>query len=65
MNVKVEGYEGIAFYDPYVCEEHGEDCRIVVMVGDDHAWHVEVDDITELEEDEFCGECGQVGCGWG
>lgn len=33
-----------------------------VMVGDDQAHLVEVDDLTKIDEDEFCHECGQLGC---
>ena len=67
MNVRIKGYEGIAFYNPLVCpdEDHSEDCRVVVMVGDDHRHHVDAADISPLGEDEFCGGCGQIGCGHG
>jgi len=33
-----------------------------VMVGDDHVWKVDVDDLVLLDEDDYCHECGQVGC---
>lgn len=37
---------------------------VVVMVGDDHRWIVDEDDILDLvEEDDVCA-CGQDGCGW-
>lgn len=35
----------------------------MVMVGDDHIHIVDPDDIEELPEDEFCRDCGQIGCG--
>lgn len=35
-----------------------------VMVGDDQVHLVEIDDLTAIEDDEYCSECGQVGCGW-
>jgi hypothetical protein len=66
-NVKIKSFEGIAFYSPDECpdESHHEGCVVVVMVGDDHKWHVDASDVKGLEEDEFCGSCGQIGCGWG
>lgn len=33
-----------------------------VMVGDDRVHEVEVADLTELGEFDYCAECGQVGC---
>lgn len=38
---------------------------VMCMVGDDHKWYFDVTDIHLLPEDEFCGGCGQIGCGWG
>lgn len=37
---------------------------IVVMVGDDMRHSVEPEDLTPIDDDEFCGSCGQLGCGW-
>lgn len=37
----------------------------VVMIGDDRRHPVEVDELVKIDDDEFCSECGQVGCGWG
>lgn len=47
--------------------EQDESCGrvIVVMVGDDRRHEVDVDDLTPLAEDAYCGCCGQVGCAWG
>lgn len=36
---------------------------IAVMVGDDRDHVIPVEDLTLLNEDEFCHGCGQVGCG--
>lgn len=36
---------------------------VVVMIGDDHRWIVDPDDVTPLEREAYCGECGQIGCG--
>ena len=35
---------------------------VVVMVGDNHRYSCDPEDVTELERAEFCGECGQIGC---
>ena len=35
---------------------------LVVMVGDDHKYEVDVSDLTEIDEEEYCPECGQIGC---
>jgi len=36
---------------------------IAVMVGDDRKFTFEVDELTMLDEDDFCHGCGQIGCG--
>jgi hypothetical protein len=46
-------------------EEADPDWVRVRMVGDDVIHVVEADSITELDEDAFCIECGQIGCGHG
>jgi hypothetical protein len=33
-----------------------------VMVGDDREHIVDVDDLTEISEEDYCPGCGQVGC---
>lgn len=35
---------------------------VVVMVGDDHRYVVDEDQLTPLEREAYCGSCGQVGC---
>ena len=37
----------------------------IVMVGDDHIHYVDPTDLELLDRDEFCGGCGQIGCGHG
>ena len=34
----------------------------VCMIGDDRIFYVESNAVTPLQREEFCGECGQVGC---
>jgi hypothetical protein len=35
---------------------------VAVMVGDDRRWVIDKDDLTLISEDDYCHECGQVGC---
>lgn len=38
--------------------------RIIVrMIGDDHRYAVDPDDIAPIAREEYCSECGQIGCG--
>jgi hypothetical protein len=63
-HIRSATHDGVAFW--YLCPCENEDhhgCHIAIMVGDDHEWHLDVADITLLDRDEFCGECGQIGCG--
>ena len=71
---RVEGYGGIAFYLRGYVKERDEDYEWsgietenrdlveAVMVGDDRVHIVDVSDLTELKVDEYCPECGQIGC---
>jgi hypothetical protein len=38
------------------------DRLVVCMVGDDCHYAVETDEVVELAREDYCGECGQVGC---
>lgn len=33
------------------------------MVGDSRVFDIDVDDITPLGREDYCGACGQIGCG--
>lgn len=49
--------------------EETELCRtgdsvIAVMVGDDRRHIVDKSDLTEIDEEDYCSDCGQIGCGW-
>jgi hypothetical protein len=35
---------------------------VMVMVGDDREHVIDPDDVNALDDDEYCPECGQVGC---
>ena len=34
-----------------------------LMVGDDKLHVVDPEDVTALPREDYCGQCGQVGCG--
>jgi hypothetical protein len=35
---------------------------VCVMVGDDRRFTFDPDDLTPLDEDDYCRGCGQIGC---
>lgn len=35
---------------------------IVVMVGDDSEAEIDFSDLTKIDDDDYCGGCGQIGC---
>jgi hypothetical protein len=35
---------------------------VAVMVGDDSKHTFDPDDLIPLSREEYCGECGQIGC---
>jgi len=70
---RVDTYPGIAFYfhgeETYTegydfCyeDEIPTGNVIMIMVGDDYKHIVDPDDVSPLSEDEYCHECGQIGC---
>ncbi len=77
--VRVKGFRGVActfvgmqterFWDldegifPDDPEERETGMALVVMVGDDHRHAVDPEDMTVIDEESFCGSCGQIGCG--
>ena len=54
-------------YDCGGCVEVPEhyDCYLVRMVGDDGVQHYDITDLTPIDDESFCGGCGQIGCGHG
>jgi hypothetical protein len=71
--VTVDGYSGIAFHVDAIRTEADDDTiwsGIEVetgqlethMVGDDRMFLAWPEELTVLDEDAFCHECGQVGC---
>ncbi|MDM7993767.1 MAG: hypothetical protein QUS11_10695 [Candidatus Fermentibacter sp.] len=72
---RVQGHGGVAFRVLGWETEPDEDTEwsgrevrtgkvVAVMVGDDHRWKFDPEEVTPLGEDEYCQECGQIGCGW-
>ena len=53
----------VYFYD----HETVEDRSMVraVMVGDNREHIVDVDDLTMIADEDYCPECGQIGCSHG
>lgn len=35
---------------------------LMVMVGDDREHLIDIDDLSELDDLDYCAECGQIGC---
>jgi hypothetical protein len=35
------------------------------MVGDDRMFKFDISDLTAIDVNDFCGSCGQIGCGHG
>lgn len=70
---QVAGYRGIAWYVLGWETEPDEDTEwsgyenrtgnvVCVMVGDDRRHMFEPEELTPIAREEYCGECGQVGC---
>ena len=70
---KVTQYGGVAFHAFGWITEPDEDTEwsgiesrtdrvLCVMVGDDREFSIDIDDIEPLEREDYCGECGQIGC---
>lgn len=70
----VDEYPGIAWHFYGAETEPDEDTywtgienptgrAVMVMVGDDRKFSIDVESVTELDDDEFCYGCGQIGCG--
>jgi hypothetical protein len=71
---KVDGY-GIALYVVGYVERDTADTDWdgikeidqgfvrAVMVGDDREHIIDVDDLEPIDANDYCGGCGQIGCG--
>ena len=38
---------------------------VMYMVGDDREFIIDPASVTEIDDEDFCGQCGQIGCGHG
>ncbi len=59
--------ESIAELDEYgdcIGGYDAEDTGFVraVMIGDDREHIVDIDDLTMIGDDDYCSQCGQIGC---
>lgn len=55
-----EDEDAYAYSEPELVEDPS---RVrAVMVGDDSVWTFDVEDLTPLAREDYCGVCGQVGC---
>src|SRR5262245_29002075 len=70
---RVDGYGGIAWSVLGWETEPDEDTEwsgyevrtgnvIARMIGDDRNFSFEPEELRPLEREEYCGECGQIGC---
>ena len=55
---RVEGWPAVAFY---VTDQYSGRA-IVVMVGDDTEHDVDISELVPISDNDYCGECGQIGC---
>jgi hypothetical protein len=58
---------GQTYYCDGSCEEpQPDETRVIaVMVGDDRRHTFDADELVPISDNEFCSECGQIGCGHG
>jgi hypothetical protein len=70
---QIKGWKGVAWHVLGWETEPDEDTEwsgyenrtgkvIAVMIGDDRHFSVDPDDITPVSEEDYCPECGQIGC---
>lgn len=69
-----EGLPGIAWWaigNPPMFDEWGEtdgwdpDFILAHMIGDDRIYRIELTEVIPITDDEYCSQCGQIGCGHG
>jgi len=41
------------------------DVPFIRLIGDDRDFEVDPSQLTPIDRDDFCGGCGQIGCGHG
>lgn len=76
---RITGYKQVLTTESFwVKDQYGDDLHVELgeweddtesgivlahMVGDDRIFELYIDELIELNEDEYCPGCGQVGCG--
>lgn len=61
--VKIDGHGGVAWHVLYVERmPNGDESVHCQMVGDDRPEPFNRDDLTVIDSDDFCSQCGQLGC---
>jgi hypothetical protein len=69
----VDGYRDVAWHVYGWETEPDEDTEwsgyevrtgrvVAVMIGDDRRFTFDPSELTPLEREDYCGECGQIGC---
>lgn len=61
VNSEYDTGDDVWYYDTEEVENY--DVVIGVMVGDDRRYELDVDELTIINEDDYCLSCGQIGCG--
>lgn len=62
-SITVAGYGGVAWRVECVRHSRRSVDRVRAhMVGDDRTWEFDREECTVIDEDDFCHECGQIGC---
>lgn len=57
--VETPQYRGVAFF---VDTDDGDGNVTAHMVGDDRPFYFDMHELTILDREAFCGQCGQIGC---
>lgn len=67
--LRFDSWTDLNEYNGYEYEELEDDYEITSaffhMVGDDTTYLIEISEVEIINDDEFCGGCGQIGCGHG
>lgn len=56
---KVKGWQGVAWRR---AKPTRDGRAYMTMIGDDRVFEVDINDVHEIEDGDYCSECGQIGC---
>lgn len=59
------GDSGEPFYGWEEVEVISDSMVDCYMIGDDRKFEFDIDELTAIDVNDFCGSCGQIGCGHG